>query len=164
MSDSEVKEEGKPCVALVKNPNGTYREQARDEKGRLMKKPKPLIPSIEFTRSERKKLNSVRSDKDGLTEYMVAFMNLLRIAQHESTDAKEMMASVKAFEILRQSALGKFAPSEQELDKLTSQPVRTIMVVAPELMNPQLVDESKRAAEKKQPSFAEVTGVITNEK
>lgn len=173
MVDSDVK--NKPQADLNPLPEGTSlvvvrtkeggtREMLRNEKGTFVKKPKPLIPTLEFTRSERKKLNTVRSDKEGLTEYMVAFMNLLRIAQHVSTDAKEMMASVKAFEILRLSALGKPDPSEREMDKLTNQPVKTIIIQMPQLMNSEVVDDSKKAAEKKQPSFAEVTGVITNEK
>lgn len=149
---------------VVANQHGALREVQKDAKGRFIKKPRPLIPTIEFTRAERKKLNAVRSDKDGLTEYMVAFMNIVRIAQNEDSDPKAMMAAVKAFEIMRQSALGKFAPSEQELDKLTNQPVKTIIVVAPELMHPEVVDGDKPVEKKSQPSFAEVIGVVTDEK
>lgn len=162
MDDSEEK---KVTSLVVRNPDGiTTREVQKDEKGRFIKKPKPLLPTIEFTRAERKALNAVSQTKEGLTEYMHAFMNLVRIAQYDGDDPKGMMAAVKAFEVVRLSALGKPAPSEQELDKLTSQPVKTIIVVSPELMNPQVVEETKAKVEKTQPSFAEVTSIVTNPK
>jgi hypothetical protein len=166
MSDSE---EPKPIpvatppgtsLVIVPTAQGGVREMIRNEKGHFVKKPKPLIPTVEFTRAERKKLNSVRADKDGMTEYMVAFTNLLRIAQHEGTDAKEMMAAVKAFEVLRTSALGKPAPSEQEMDKLQTQAVKVIVVQAPSDIKPM----EQRPPEPKQPSFATVIDVKTNEK
>jgi hypothetical protein len=161
MSDSEKEQpqaipqkppEGTSLV-VIRTKDGGTREMLRNEKGTFVKKPRPLIPTIEFTRRERKTLNSVRSDKEGLTEYMVAFMNMLRIAQNEDSDPKAMMAAVKAFEILRLSALGKPAPSEQELDKLTNQPVKVIIVQAPQLMHPDVVDADKVRAAKTQPSF-----------
>ena len=172
MSDSEKDPKPLPVelpegtsLVFVKNQHGAVREMLKDNKtGHFIKKAKPLIPTIEFTRAERKKLNSVRADKEGMTEYMVAFMNILRIAQNEDGDPKAMMAAVKAFEILRLSALGKPAPSEQELDKLTHQTVKTVIVIAPELMHPEVVDADKIVDKPKQPSFAEVTGVITNPK
>lgn len=39
---------------VVANQHGAIREALKDEKGRFVKKPKPLIPTIEFTRAERK--------------------------------------------------------------------------------------------------------------
>jgi hypothetical protein len=149
-------------LAIVKTKEGGVREMLRSETGKFVKKPKPLIPTLEFTRKERKILNTVRSDKEGLTEYQVAFMNLLRIAQNTDPDPKAMMAAVKAFEVIRQSALGKYSPSEQELDKFTNQPVKTIIVVSPELMHPQVVDESKKLAEKTQPSFIDAVVIQQN--
>ena len=155
--------EGVTSIVVV-NQHGAAREMLKDEKGRFVKKQKPLIPTVEFTRAERKKLSNVRSDKDGLTEYMVAFMNIVRIAQNEDNDPKAMMAAVKAFEVLRTSALGKPATSEQDLDRITTQPVKVIIVQAPQLMHPEVVDADKLVEKAKQPSFAEVVGVITNEK
>ena len=169
MADSEPKPivtplpEGVTSLVVV-NQHGAAREMLKDEKGRFVKKQKPLIPTVEFTRAERKKLSNVRSDKDGLTEYMVAFMNIVRIAQNEDNDPKAMMAAVKAFEVLRTSALGKPATSEQDLDRITTQPVKVIIVQAPQLMHPEVVDADKLVEKAKQPSFAEVVGVITNEK
>ncbi len=147
-------------LVIVPTKEGGTREMIRNEKGHFVKKPKPLIPTVEFTRAERKKLNAVRADKDGMNEYLVAFTNLLRIAQYESTDAKEMMASVKAFEVLRTSALGKPAPSEQEMEKLQTQAVKVIVVQAPSGIKAM----EERPPEPKQPSFATVLGVKTNEK
>jgi hypothetical protein len=149
-------------VVLVKNTNGSLRESLRTPNGTFAKKPKPLIPTIEFTRKERKILNTVRSDKDGLNEYEVAFMNLVRIAQNTDPDPKAMMAAVKAFEVIRTSALGKPAPSEQELDKLTTQPVRVVVIQSPQLMHPEVQEEKPR--ETLRPSFAEVVDIQTNPK
>lgn len=131
-------------LVLVKNKDGSLTEKLRSAKGTFVKRPKPLIPTIEFTRAERKKLNSVRSDKEGLTEYMVAFMNIVRIAQCEDNDPKSMMAAVKAFEVLRTSALGKPASSEQDLDRITTQPVKVVVIQAPQLMHPDVIEEKPK--------------------
>ena len=170
MADSEPKPivtplpEGVTSI-VVANQHGALREVQKDTKtGQFIKKPKPLLPTIEFTRAERKLLNTASKTKEGLTEYMHAFLNLVRIAQYDGSDPKGMMAAVKAFEVVRLSALGKPAPSEQELDKLTNQPVKVIIVQAPQLMHPEVVDADKLVEKSKQPSFAEVVGVITNEK
>jgi hypothetical protein len=151
---------------VVANQHGALREVQKDAKGRFLKKAKPLVPTIEFTRKERKILCSPCEDKDweGMAEHEAAFRNVLRIAKHKSTDAKEMMAAVKAYEIVMRRALGKEATAEQDLDRLEKQAVTAIFVQAPQIMNPELVDADKAKEEKKQPSFAEVTGVITNEK
>lgn len=166
MPDSEEikKEEPKIVSLMVRNPDGvTVSERLKDEKGRFVKKPKPLIPTVEFTRAERKKLNSVRQDKEGMTEYMVAFMNLVRIAQNEDSDPKAMMAAVKAFEVIRQSALGKYAPSDQELDRLKTQDVKVVVIQAPQLMHPDIIEEQPKQLKDK-PSFADVEVISTNPK
>jgi hypothetical protein len=160
MADSEEKTQAKAqkpsessALVVISTKEGGTREMLRSNKGTFVKKPRPLIPTIEFTRKERKILDTVRSDKEGLTEYQVAFMNILRIAQNPCTDAKEMMAAVKAFEILRLSALGKPASSEQDLDRITNHPVKTIVVVAPHLMHPEVQQEKPHAEAKTKPSF-----------
>ncbi len=144
----------------VRNPDGlTHREVQKDSKGRFMKKVKPLPPTIEFTRAERKAL--LKASEDGITEYMKVFMNIVRIAQYDGDDAKCMMAAVKAFEALRLSALGKPAPSDQELDKLTTQPVRVVIVTAPQLMHPEVQPE-KKLTDKTKPSFIDAEIVSQN--
>ena len=133
------------ALVIVKTKEGETREMIRDTgSGKFVKKTRPLIPTIEFTRAERKKLNAVRSDKEGLTEYMVAFMNIVRIAQCEDTDPKAMMAAVKAFEVIRQSALGKYATAEQDLDRITTQPVKVVVIQAPQLMHPDVIKEKPK--------------------
>ena len=99
-----------------------------------------------------------------MTEHEVSFRNILRISQLETSDPKLAMAVVKAYEIVMRRALGKEASSEQDLDRITTQPVKTIIVVSPDLMNPKVVDADQAVVKPKQPSFAEVLGVITNEK
>jgi hypothetical protein len=97
---------------------------------------------------------------------MKAFMNLLRIAQYEGDggedESKLRMAAVQAFKELRLSALGKPAPSEVEMDKLTTQPVKVVIINSPELMHPEVQQEKKQEVLK--PSFAEVTSIHTNPK
>lgn len=151
---------------MVANQHGHIREMQKDEKGRFLKKAKPLIPTIEFTRKERKLLYKTREqgDKKGMTEHEIAFLNILKIAQNDDPDPKSMMAAVKAYEIVMRRALGKEASSEQDLDRLEKQAVTAIFVQAPNLMNPELVDGDKPKDARTQPSFAEVTGVVTNPK
>ena len=175
MSDSEDKKspqalptvppEGTSLV-VVKTKEGGLREMLTNEKGHIVKKSKPLIPTVEFTRKERKILYSPSKDKgkEGMTEHEVSFKNVLRISQNESEDPKAMMAAVKAYEIVMRRALGKEASSEQDLDRITTQPVKTIIVVSPELMNPKVVEADKAVEKPKQPSFAEVLDITTNEK
>ncbi len=153
-------------LVLVKNKDGSLTEKLRSAKGTFVAKKKPLIPTIEFTRKERKILYSPcqQKDKEGMTEHEVAFRNILSIAQCESTDAKVMMAAVKAYEILTRRAFGKEAPSEQELDKLERQPITAYFVQAPALENPSIEDGDKVVEKPTLPSFAEVTAVTTNPK
>ena len=169
MADSEPKPlpqnppEGTSLV-IVRTKEGGLREMIRSEKGTFVKKSKPLIPTIEFTRKERKILYGPNKDKEGMTEHEVSFRNILRISQLETSDPKLAMAVVKAYEIVMRRALGKEASSEQDLDRITTQPVKTIIVVSPDLMNPKVVDADQAVVKPKQPSFAEVIDVITNEK
>jgi hypothetical protein len=169
MADSEPKPlpqnppEGTSLV-IVRTKEGGLREMIRSEKGTFVKKSKPLIPTIEFTRKERKILYGPNKDKEGMTEHEVSFRNILRISQLETSDPKLAMAVVKAYEIVMRRALGKEASSEQDLDRITTQPVKTIIVVSPDLMNPKVVDADQAVVKPKQPSFAEVLGVVTNEK
>jgi hypothetical protein len=72
-------------------------------------------------------------------------------------------AAVCAFKEVRLSALGKPAPSEQEMDKLTTQPVKVVIINSPELMHPEVIQEEKKEKILK-PSFAEVTEIRTNPK
>ena len=151
-------------LVIIRNKDGSTREALRNKNGSFVKKPKPLIPTIEFTRKERKILYGPSKDNEGMTEHEVSFRNILRISQLETSDPKLAMAVVKAYEIVMRRALGKEASSEQDLDRITTQPVKTIIVVSPDLMNPKVVDADQAVVKPKQPSFAEVLGVITNEK
>jgi hypothetical protein len=169
MSNSEPKPisqelpEGTSLV-VVKTKEGGVREMLRSDKGHFVKKPKPLIPTIEFTRRIRKILYSPSKEKgkEGLSECDVATLNMLRIAQNPDSDPKAMMAAAKAYEILMRRGLGKEDPSEQELDKLTHQAVKVVVIQAPQLMHPEIIEEKPKELLK--PSFAEVLDVHTNPK
>jgi len=163
MADSNVTPEELPTgvTTLTITRRGKPFTQQKDAQGRFLKKAKPLLPAIEFTRAERKHLNKQRAD--GLTEYMAMFINMVKIAQYDGDDAKMRGAAVCAFKEVRLSALGKPAPSEQEMDKLTTQPVKVVIINSPELMHPEVIQEEKKEKILK-PSFAEVTEIRTNPK
>jgi hypothetical protein len=147
---------------VVLNPGGkTTREVRKDSKGRFLKKEKPPIPASEFVKAERKALMRTRKDKENLTEHMVAFMNLLRIAQDPSTDPRSKMAAVKAWEAIRLYATGQPAPSEEALKNSKLQQVKVIVVEAPQLMNPEVKD-SEEAKIKTKPSFIDAEVVQQN--
>jgi hypothetical protein len=174
MADSE--KEPKPLPAslpegvtalVVANQHGALHEVLKDGKsGKFLAKKKPLIPTIEFTRKERKILDARREqgDKKGMSEHEIAFRNILRISQIDTTDAKEMMAVVKAYEVVMRRALGKEATSEQDLDRMEKQAITGYFIQAPALPNPTVEDGDKPKDKPTQPSFAEVIGVVTNEK
>jgi hypothetical protein len=152
---------------MVTNQHGAVHEIVKDGKsGKFLAKKKPLLPTIEFTRKERKILNTPREqgDKKGMAEHEISFRNILRISQIETTDAKEMMAVVKAYEIVMRRALGKEATSEQDLDRMEKQAITGYFIQAPALPNPAVEDGDKPKDKPTQPSFAEVIGVVTNEK
>ena len=135
---------------------GKPHTQQKDAQGKWLKKVKPLIPTVEFTRAERKALSKVR--ESGMTVYMEIFMNMVEIASYDGDDPKLRMAAVQAFEKLRLSALGKPATSEVDMDKLQSQPFTYVLANAPVLPT-EVVDGDKPKQEKKQPSFAEVVSI-----
>ena len=152
---------------MVANQHGAVHEVIKDGKsGKFLAKKKPLLPTIEFTRKERKILNTPREqgDKKGMAEHEISFRNILRISQIDTTDAKEMMAVVKAYEIVMRRALGKEATSEQDLDRMEKQSITGYFIQAPALPNPAVEDGDKPKDKPTQPSYAEVIGVVTNEK
>ena len=166
MADSKEKTQAdqlppETSLTVVRTKEGGTREMIRAATGQFVKKPKPLLPTIEFTRKDRKFLNSPSHTKEGLTEHQHAFINMVRIAQYDGTDPKGMMAAVKAFEVYTNRALGKIASSEQDLEKLTTQPVKTVIVVAPNLKYPDIQDEKQQSG-KTQPSFAEILEIKQN--
>jgi hypothetical protein len=152
-------------LVIIKTKEGGTREMLRTAGGTFAKKNKPLRPSIDFTRIERKFLGSPNKENPKLSEHEVAFRHVMSIAQGKgSSDPKADMASVKAYEVAMRRALGKEASSEQDLDRLEKQPITAYFVEAPRIMNPDIVDADKIVEKKTQPNFAEVLGVITDEK
>ena len=177
MSDSAKKEtqtgdnpSGVTSITITNQHGATYAVQ-KGAGGRFVAKKKPLIPTVEFVRARRKRLMKIRED-NGLTEDQSILNELIEIvnapvavdAKSGLPDAKHMMAKIKAAEVIWLYTGGKPDPSERELEKLERQAVTTIFVPVPQIMNPDTVDGDKHKDEKKQPTFAEVTGVITNEK
>lgn len=162
---------GTSLVVVRNQPNKegvvTTREMLKDSKGKFVKKVKPLLPTIEFVRARRKRLAQI--NEDGISEDLAIIEELISIihapietdAKSGLPDAKMAMAKIKAIEVLWLFSNGKPAPSEQELDKLTTQPVRVIMVNAPQLMHPD-VQEEKQQESKTKPAFAEAEVIAQN--
>lgn len=172
MADSEEKDKTQAgtenpsgvTTLVVRNPDGiTSREVQKDSKGRFLKKVKPLIPTIEYVRARRKRLASIRKDTgrfDGMSEDASLIEELLEIIHmpiefDKKTglpDAKHMSAKIQAAELINLITWGKPAPSDQEMDKLTTQPVRVVIVTSPQLMHPE-VREPQKLTDKTKPSF-----------
>jgi hypothetical protein len=178
MADSEeikTQEASKPpeskketSLVIIPTKEGGTREMLRTPGGTFAKKPKPLIPTVDFVRARRKRLISTRKD-NGLTEDQSIVNELLAIinapvatdAKSGLPDAKHMMAKIKAAEVLWLFSTGKPDPSEREMDKLTVQPFKVVFMPAIPLMNPE-VQEEARESTKTQPSFAEAVVIQQN--
>jgi len=154
---TETPPEVTTAITMVRR--GATIVQNKDSHGKFLKIDKPLPPVKEFNRAERKFLLKAR--ESGLTEYMEMFMNMVKIAQYDGDDAKLRMAAVQAFEKVTLRALGKPAPSEVEMDKLTQQAVR-VVVIQPPTLPTEVEDGDKPKPENKQPAFAEVVGIKNN--
>ena len=158
MADSEEKDKPqadlKPLpegtsLIVVRTKEGTTRELLKKANGQFARKPKPLIPTEEFTRQRRKRM--MRINSAGLTEDMAIVEELLDIihtpikADTKSglPDAKYAMAKVKAAETIWLFTGGKPDPSEREMNKLETQPVRVVVIQSPQLMHPEVVDGDK---------------------
>ena len=179
MADSEEKDKPqadlKPLpegtsLIVVRTKEGTTRELLKKANGQFARKPKPLIPTEEFTRQRRKRM--MRINSAGLTEDMAIVEELLDIIhtpietdkKSGMPDAKFASAKIKAAETLWLFTGGKPDPSEREMDKLERQPITAYFVQAPALPTPEVVDGDKPKDKATQPTFAEVTGIVTNPK
>lgn len=171
MADSKEKPqaENPPEAALVVVPTryGGTREMLRSPGGTFVKKPRPLIPTVDFVRARRKRLARVREDNN-LTEDASIVNELLEIihtpvAVDEKSgvpDAKHMMAKIKAAEVLWLYSTGKPDSSERDMDKMTVQPFKVVFMPSVPLMHPEVVEEKKES--KTQPSFIDAVVVQQN--
>lgn len=165
--DSAPKQEALVPVVPTKVTNqwGGTSERLRGPKGQFVKKEKPLPPADVFIRARRKKMMNKRPNTD-LTEHQALFQELLDIlhrpvekdAKTGLSDAKMVMAKLKAAELILLYTEGK--PMTSELDKGNEkvQPVKVVLLPSPTLMYPELIDGDKREKEKHaakddQPSF-----------
>jgi hypothetical protein len=146
---------------IVKNQFGTITEKLRDPvTNRFVAKPKPMIPSTEFKRAGRKKLAKIR--EDGLTEYGKAIEVMINRAQYEGNDAKLAQVGVLAFKEVQLALLGKPSMSDDDKEALQTHGIKTVFIDNSIVGTP--VQPEKVKEEKKAPSFAEVTQIITNKK
>lgn len=77
---------------------------------------------------------------------------------------KGIGGAVKAFEALNVDA-GLVAAKESMIQAANQEelhPVRVVIMIAPQIMHPEVIDGDKKPAEKKAPSFAEAEMIYTN--
>lgn len=152
---------------VVRNADGkTFSTRLKDEKGKFIRKRKPMPEANELTRLMRTLLNQAEADADGRlthasrTRVRRMFDNMVAIATNEDKDPKALMAAVKAFEVLMARAYGKVQPSDQELGALERAGVKIVVVQPPELNHPMVTDQEKKKPE--QPSFADAEVIQQN--
>lgn len=163
MADSEEKDKPQNpagTTLVVVKKDGTKRTLLKGADGKFARKAKPITPSSEFIAKRRKRM--LRTNESGLTEDMAIVEELLDILhtpigvdkKSGLPDAKFAMAKVKAAETVWLFTFGKPDPSEREMDKLETQPVRVVVIQSPQLMHPDIVDGDK-PLETLVPSFIE---------
>jgi hypothetical protein len=163
MADSA--EPKSPTEIVVRSPEGTLVTRLKDEKGRFVKKPRPLPSTKEITRLGRTLLNSAEAGPDGkaikgtATRHRRIFDNLVRIATLETEDPKALMAVIKAAELLYLRYVGKPSASEEELEALKTSGVKIVVVQPPELVNNAPAEERKEPAK---PSFLDAEIIQQN--
>jgi hypothetical protein len=156
MPDSEDKKPSATTTELVvRNADGvTFSTRIKDEKGKFVKKPRPLPDAREVTRMMRTLLNQAEGELDKETgkikvikgaksRFRKMFDNMVRIASNDSDDPKSMMAAVKAFEVVALRALGKPSVSDEEIEALKVGGVKIILIQPPQLMHNDFKEEHK---------------------
>lgn len=153
MADSEEKdlvaappEPAGPTAIVVRTQQGGLREVLKGPDGKFAKKQRGMPETREVTRLIRNILNAPVADEDGKLDRKgkkaIAKMveNMIAIATYAGKDAKAMMAAVQAFEALMLRAHGKPKANEEEAEAMQLSGVKYVVIQAPELPNPEVVD------------------------
>ena len=138
-----------PTAMVIRSRHGGVREVLKNEKGQFVKKPRGMPETREVTRIIRNILHAPVARADGTIdrkgkkaiELMVN--NLIEIATYGGKDPKGMMASVQAFEALMLRAHGKPKANEEELEAMQLSGVKYVVIQAPELPNPEVIEADK---------------------
>jgi hypothetical protein len=175
MEDSEQKI-GVPQPSKDKNPAGTEEivvmpygpiRKLRGEGGKFVRKPKAMPSSREFTRVTRNYMLAMEADSNGKitkgsqSKYQMMVENMICIARGVPTilpngdtierDAKEDMAAAQAFKVLTERGLGTPPKSDEEMEALKTAGVTVVVIPAPNLMHPEVIEEKPK--EKLKPAF-----------
>src|SRR5271157_2313134 len=174
-ADSEMKTEekpgeipAKPSEEIIVRGNVTVKIM-RGEGGKFKRQPKAMPSSKEFTRLTRNYMLSMEVGKDGKiskgskSKYEQMCENIICIARRIPTvlpngdtikrDAKEDMAAVQAYKVITDRGLGQLPKSEEEIEAMQTQGVKMVIVLPPEMVNKEVIEEKPR--EKLVPSFIE---------
>lgn len=154
MAEPEEKKEDKPTQTttelMVRNSDGvTFSSRIKDEKGRFVKKQRPLPSSKEIIRLGRNLFNSAEAGPDGKpvkgknTRHREIFDRLYSIATMKTEDPKAFMAQIKASELLYMRYWGKPSISDEELEAMQISGVKFVLVQPPQLMHPEMKEEHR---------------------
>lgn len=175
MSDSEVnstetqpvpQKPAGPTSILVRDPNGNFREALKGPDGKFVRKPRKLatvkdiqVVMREFLESPLEKGLDGKMHKRSKARLQQQLEAMHELATNKNPDVAN--AAVKAAELLWLRAYGKPAPSDRELAALETSSVKFVIVQAPELMHPDVLEEKPRETPK--PAFidGEVVSDIT---
>jgi hypothetical protein len=147
-----------PTAMIVRTNAGGLREVLKGPDGKFVKKQRGMPETREVTRLIRNILNAPVANEDGKIDrkgkkaITLMVENIIKIATYDGSDSKAMMAAVQAFEALMLRAHGKPKANEEEAEALQLSGVKYVVIQAPELPNPEVVDASKIKAPI-QPSF-----------
>lgn len=139
-----------PTSIVVHNRDGSVRESLKDEHGKFVKKPKRMPETREVTRIIRNILNMPVADANGkidrkgkkAIEEMVG--SLIQIVlDGQNGKGPDRMAAVQAFEALMLRGHGKPQTSDADMESMQLSGVKYVVIQAPELPNPTIVDADK---------------------
>ena len=144
----------------LKHPQGA-RIAARARTGKFISKTE--ASAIATTRDTQNFLSEVDSES-GLSRHKTLLTKLYDGAKKASQTDKGIGGAVKAVELIDEMSGHRAAREEAiaQASKEENHPVRMVIVVAPNLMYPELVDGDNKLERPKAPSFAEVTGYTTD--
>jgi hypothetical protein len=158
---------------VVKNPKGGGTSvRLKDDKGRFVRKQRPMPDGREIKRIGRMELMKMEADpetgkitKGSKRKFQVIFDNMYGIATNPlaQTDAKYAAASKQAADWIMLNFIGK--PSETDEDKEDNKlaGIKFVLIQQPDIMHKEVVDVEDRFKEPEKPSFIDVEFVTAKD-
>jgi hypothetical protein len=167
MPDSveETKPQG-PTAIIVRGPHGELREALKGRDGKFVRKERKLATKKDIQDVTREFLTTkLEKDPNGkMTKRSKTRLHETLEAMHKlSTNDNPVVAAaaVKAAEFLWLYAFGKPSMSDKDRSAMELAGVKYVIVEAPELMHPEVIQEQPKPVLK--PSFSEKPQIIEPE-